>query len=171
MKKLTLLSLFLIAAISAFGQNYATADSLIKTFYSCLEVKPGQPIDSVRFSNLFWKGAQLDGVFQSRKDSSQFINYRITIPEYLNLMKDLSTTNTFHEWELNRQVISYGQMMTVYSSYELSDTDKNGKTVSQRGINVLQLFFDGKRWWITYCTYQDESEKNPLPAQYLPKGK
>ena len=38
-----------------------------------------------------------------------------------------------------------------------------------RGINTLQLMFDGKRWWIVSLMWQAESADMPLPATYLPR--
>lgn len=153
------------------GDDLSSSDGLIRAFYSCLDVQKGGKIDSARFTNLFWKGAQLDGVFQSRKDSSKFVNYRITIPEYLKMIEELCATHRFKEWELTKKTLSYGHLVTVYSAYELIDIDEKGDTISQRGINTFQLFNDGKRWWITYCSYEDETIKNPLPAEYLPAEK
>jgi hypothetical protein len=36
-----------------------------------------------------------------------------------------------------------------------------------RGINSIQLFNDGKRWWILSIYWQHESKQHPLPKEYL----
>jgi hypothetical protein len=36
-----------------------------------------------------------------------------------------------------------------------------------RGINSIQLFNDGTRWWIITIYWQHESPDDPLPEKYL----
>ena len=36
-----------------------------------------------------------------------------------------------------------------------------------RGINSIQLFNDGRRWWIVTIYWQHEGEVHPLPNKYL----
>jgi len=36
-----------------------------------------------------------------------------------------------------------------------------------RGINSIQLFFDGERWWIVNIYWQHENADAPIPPQYL----
>ena len=37
-----------------------------------------------------------------------------------------------------------------------------------RGINSIQLYFDGERWWITSWVFDSEREGNEIPGEYLP---
>jgi hypothetical protein len=37
-----------------------------------------------------------------------------------------------------------------------------------RGINSIELFWDGKRWWIASAVWDDERPDNPIPREYLP---
>ncbi len=168
MKRIFFLLLFPLGvfAQSANGK-LTTPDGIIAEFYACLDVKKGGQIDSARLTNLFWPGAQLDGVFKSRKDTTRYVNFRIDIPEYLKIIKEVCATHRFKEWETGRKTIEYGHLMTVYSAYELIDVDEKGDTTRLRGINTFQLFNDGKRWWITYCNYEEESTAGKIPAEYL----
>ena len=36
-----------------------------------------------------------------------------------------------------------------------------------RGINSIQLFYDGSRWWIVTVYWQHESAEHPIPEKYL----
>jgi hypothetical protein len=36
-----------------------------------------------------------------------------------------------------------------------------------RGINSIQLFYDGARWWIMSICWQHESPEHPVPENYL----
>lgn len=143
--------------------DLSTPDGLMKSFYACLDVKKGKHIDSARFMNLFWPGAQLDGIVPSRKDSTKLVNFRITPQEYLRQMKGFTATHYFKEWETGRQTISFGHMMCIYSGYELVDITPKGDTINLRGVNVFNIFFDQNRWWITYCTYEEENGALVVP--------
>jgi hypothetical protein len=167
MKLLRLILLFIFIPSLSFAQvkdDLSTPDGLMKSFYACLDVQQGKYIDSVRFMNLFWPGAQLEGIIQSRKDSTKMVNFRITPQEYLRSMKGFTATHRFKEWETGRQTLSFGHMMCIYSGYQLIDVNPKEDTVTIRGVNVFQAFYDQNRWWITYCTYEEESPGILVPA-------
>jgi hypothetical protein len=60
----------------------------------------------------------------------------------------------------------FGSIANVFSTYE-SRRSPEGPVIA-RGINSLQLFHDGARWWIASATWQDESPRHPIPKEYLP---
>jgi hypothetical protein len=37
-----------------------------------------------------------------------------------------------------------------------------------RGINSMQLFHDGERWWLLSVVWDNEREDQPIPGRYLP---
>ncbi|MFS2023027.1 hypothetical protein ACL58G_08365 [Massilia sp. GER05] len=39
----------------------------------------------------------------------------------------------------------------------------------QRGINSIQLYHDGKRWWIVSLLWRAEDAWVRLPERYLPR--
>ena len=173
MKKIWFL-LFAAFSVSAGAQtkdDLSTVNGIIGAFYSCLDVQRGDQIDSARFMNLFNSGAQLDGIVPSRKDTSKTVTFRISPEQYLQGMKVFTAAHRFREWEIGRQTLSYGHMTTVYSAYELMDVSEKGDTVKVRGVNTFSLFYDGTRYRITYCNYEEESKQFPIPEGYLRKEK
>jgi hypothetical protein len=73
----------------------------------------------------------------------------------------------FHEKELHRVVRQYGNIAHVFSTYET--TEGMGANVRRsRGVNSLQLYFDGTRWWVASVTWQSEDAAHPLPPELLP---
>ena len=56
----------------------------------------------------------------------------------------------------------------VWSTYE-SRYAKDEAKPFQRGINSIDLIFDGKRWSILTIYWEAEDAAHPLPAEYLPK--
>ena len=74
--------------------------------------------------------------------------------------------NGFYEKEIARRVEQFGQIAHVWSTYE-SRHDPDDAKPFMRGINSIQLFNDGKRWWIVNIYWQQESAENPIPEKYL----
>ena len=50
------------------------------------------------------------------------------------------------------------------------DVDKQGQKapIIMRRINSIELFWDGKRWWIANAIWTDETKETPIPKEYLP---
>jgi hypothetical protein len=42
------------------------------------------------------------------------------------------------------------------------------KTKQSRGVNSIELYFDGARWWISSVMWQSEDAEHPIPATLLP---
>ena len=60
----------------------------------------------------------------------------------------------------------FGNITHVMSTYE-SRKSPNGEPFA-RGINSIQLYFDGTRWWVISMIWDVEREGNPIPESYLP---
>jgi hypothetical protein len=72
----------------------------------------------------------------------------------------------FYESEIHRVTEKFGHIAHVFSTYE-SRIKADGPVIA-RGINSIEIFYDGKRWWIASNIWDDERPNNPLPAEYLP---
>jgi len=72
----------------------------------------------------------------------------------------------FFEREVHRVTRSYGNIAQVFSTYEERRTPDG--PVNGRGVNALQLFWDGKRWWVASAIWFDEDPAHPIPPEYLP---
>jgi hypothetical protein len=72
----------------------------------------------------------------------------------------------FYESEIYRETQKFGHIAHVFSTYE-TRLKADGPVIG-RGINSLELFCDGKRWWIASNIWDDERPKNPIPAENLP---
>ena len=71
----------------------------------------------------------------------------------------------FFEHELSRKTDSYGAMTHIYTTYESRET-KDGKPID-RGINSMEFFYDGERWWCVEIYWDAERPGNPIPEKYL----
>lgn len=75
--------------------------------------------------------------------------------------------NDFYEIEIHKKVDRFGNMAQVFSTYEAKHHPDDTELI-KRGINSIQLYHDGKRWWIMSVLWDDERPDNPMPAEYLP---
>jgi hypothetical protein len=69
----------------------------------------------------------------------------------------------FFERETKRVTKRFGNIAHVFSAYEYRAT-ANGP-VQGRGVNSIQLYWDGTRWWIASATWDDERPDNPIPPE------
>jgi hypothetical protein len=71
------------------------------------------------------------------------------------------------EREIARRTERWGNILQAFSTYE-SRHDAKDAAPFARGINSIQLFYDGNRWWVVTIFWQEESAQNPLTAEFLP---
>jgi len=76
--------------------------------------------------------------------------------------------NDFHEVETGHRVERFGNVAHVWSAYE-GRRAPDGEILF-RGINSIQLFHDGDRWWVMSVLWDNEREGNPLPAELARKS-
>ena len=72
----------------------------------------------------------------------------------------------FSEREIHRVTEKFGNIAHVWSTYESRRT-ADGPVIA-RGINSVNLFWDGQRWWIANAVWQNETKEHPIPKEYLP---
>jgi hypothetical protein len=143
--------------------DVATIDGLMAALYDVISGPPGQARDWNRMRSLFIPGARMMPVGGKTKD---VIGIRLmTVNDYVATSGPLLLEKGFHERELARKTERFGNIAQVFSTYE-AKIEKDDVTL--RGINSLQLMFDGKRWWIVSLMWQAESKDVPLPKVYLP---
>lgn len=149
-----------------YSKHVATLDSTIETLYAVISGDAGEDRNWVLFKHLFHKDAKLIPTGKT-KDGDQIARY-MTPEDYINSSGKWLFENGFHEVEINRETHTFGNITQVFSTYE-SFKSKSDTKPFMRGINSIQLLNDGKRWWIINIYWMQESEKNPIPEDYLPK--
>jgi hypothetical protein len=140
----------------------ASIDATILTLYEVISGEAGASRDWNQFRNLFKPEAKL---IPTRKSPSGDLTLQTLSPEdYIKLFNSRVSTG-FFEQELHRNTDEYGTIVQVFSTYETKE-EKNG-AVTNRGINSIQLFFDGKRYYIVNIFWCAEGLGFPLPVKYL----
>ncbi len=91
-----------------------------------------------------------------------------TVDEFIKLIEPRTKTEGFFEREIARRVERFGAVAHVFSTYE-SRKAESDPVPFVRGINSIQLFFDGKRWWAVTIFWDSERPDQPIPAEFLPR--
>ncbi|MGE0588625.1 MAG: hypothetical protein AB7O48_08630 [Cyclobacteriaceae bacterium] len=154
-------------ATSLFAQNpyplkedVATLDGIIKAYYEVVSGPEG-PKQTERDKSLHHSSANVM-VTGTTKTGEPFIR-TMTLKEF----HANTPTDAFYENEIHRVTEQFGSISHVWSTYEFRDTP--GGPVLGRGINSIQLYNDGERWWVLNWVYDSERSSNPIPSKYLPE--
>jgi len=152
------------AALSANAKDVQNLDAIVAAIYDVISGPPG-PRDWNRFESLFAKDARLIAV-RVPKDGKPTLAV-MTPKDYEERAGKYFLEHGFFEQELSRKTDSFGAMTHIYTTYE-SRERKDGKPID-RGINSMEFFSDGERWWCVEIYWDAERPGNPIPEKYLGK--
>jgi hypothetical protein len=134
-------------------------DHIMFAIYDVISGPPGER-DWNRFRSLFVPEGRLTSTVKHETSDSIRL---LTVEDYVNGAGKYFLTNGFFESAIVNKVQRFGNIAQVFSSYE-SRHAASDKPFT-RGINSMQLFYDGKRWWVLSILWDEESASNPLPKE------
>jgi hypothetical protein len=143
-------------------EDVASVSAIVRASYDAISVPPGQTLNLDRFRSLFLPNAQLVSVSVKGNKTEA---HMMTLNEFSDMVTGSIGRSGHVEHELTERVDAYGNIATVWSAYESRSTPDDLHVI--RGINSIQLFNDGKRWWISGAQWEHERADVPLPAKYL----
>lgn len=146
------------------ASDHASLDAIITALYETVSGDAGEKKDWSRLRSLFAPDARLMPVVW--KGEEQFSLRTLSVDEYVRLASKYFVARSFYEREIARRVETFGSMAHVFSTYEAFESRGSSIPV-KRGINSIQLYFDGTRWWILSIIWDDERECMPIPPEYL----
>ena len=140
-------------------------DAIIAATYDVISGPAGKQRDWDRERSLFYPGARLmpTATVAGRNDV-ELAPQILDVESYIARVEPLFAKSGFYETEIARRVESFGSIAHVWSTYE-SRRDPSDPEPFMRGINSIQLFNDGRRWWVLSIYWQHESTQQPLPKQ------
>lgn len=139
-------------------------DAIVKALYESITFPEGEEPNMERFRHLFTPHAPFiritpEGVIKT--DMEGFIS------SFNERIKSGMLTS-FSEAEISRRTNVYASIAQVFSVY-MKIINPHEQSNPVRGINSIQLYHDGERWWISSITWEDEQSNNPIPDEYLQK--
>jgi hypothetical protein len=151
-------------AAAAAPADTDSVDGVIAALYDVISGPAGKARDWNRLRALFAPQGKLVAVGM-RPDGSAPASV-MTVDDYIGRVTKPFNDAGFYETELARTSDSFGQIVQVFSTYESRHAPADAKPF-QRGVNSIQLYNDGKRWWIVNLLWHAESARHPLPERYL----
>jgi len=144
-----------------------TLESIVKADYESISGGVGVPRQWGRDLSLYDPHAWTVALSTDPKTGA-ITTWSFNEQEYADASDADFVREGYTERELGHIIHRYGNVATVLSSYE-GKSSLTGK-VSSRGVNIYQLYFDGKRWWILSIVWDEERPGNPIPPELLPKN-
>ncbi|MBS4063659.1 MAG: hypothetical protein KGZ74_03820 [Chitinophagaceae bacterium] len=175
MRKLLILFLFLSMSLGSFSQadsvvantkDVESIDAIMKALYDVISGPAGEARNWNRMRTLFLPEAKM--IATGTTPTGEIVKRVMTVEDYITRNGPVLEKNGFFEQEIYRKQEVYGRIAHCFSTYAAKRTATD-KEPFMRGINSIQLYNDGKRWWILSIFWQSESKDLPLPKEYLKK--
>jgi len=139
--------------------EFTTIDGIVGALYDVLSGGVGEPRDWERFRSLFRPGARM--IPTGRNAAGEPLLMVWDPEEYIARNAEVLERIGFVEREIARRTEAWGDIAHLFSSYEAFREGQAEPFL--RGINAIQLWNDGTRWWIVSVMWEAERPGNPLP--------
>ncbi len=149
--------------IPARAEDVGSIEGIVKASYEAISGGVGVARDWGRDRTLFDPNSRSVAVSVDAK-TGVITTRANTEQDFADADDAWMVKNGFNERELAHVIKRYGNVATVLSSYEGKTAD--GKVLT-RGVNIFQLYFDGKRWWILSMVWDEERPGSPIPPELL----
>lgn len=154
-----------VPVVAPRPDDVATIDGMIRAWYEVVSGPAGRPREWGRDRTLYMPDLRFVTVETGKGEPS----VRIQDHQAYVDGADAVVAKGFFEREIHRVTERFGPVAHVWSTYE-SRLAEDGP-VTARGINSIELFWDGRRWWISHGAWTGETKENPIPREYLPAAK
>ncbi|NJM53695.1 MAG: nuclear transport factor 2 family protein [Blastocatellia bacterium] len=159
------LKAIVIPKIEADPKDVSTIDGIIKAFYETISGGKGVQRQWSRDKTLYTPDVRFVAMSeQDGKIRASVMNHA----NYVNGSNEFFVNEGFTEKEIGRIERRFGNIAHVFSSYEFWT---EGKTAKTRGVNSIELFWDGTRWWISAASWDEERPNNRIGKEFLVKVK
>ncbi len=136
-------------------------DALLHAIYDVISGPAGDR-DWNRFRSLFVPQARFTQTMKA-PDGNVVVNL-LSVDDFVTMAGDIFKKEPFYENAIVNRTQTFGNVTQVFSSYESRHVPR--AKPFQRGINSIQMFNDGKRWWVLSILWDEERPDNPLPAEF-----
>lgn len=146
-------------ALSADG---VSVETVVAALYESITFSEGEEPDMERLRSLFIPNALF---IRSTPEGPNIMDLEGFISSFKERILSNALTS-FYEAEIVRTIHTFGGIAHVFSTYKKGVNTTDPRFLG-RGINSIQLFHDGDRWWACSITWEDERSDNPIPEKYL----
>lgn len=114
---------------------------IIDWAYELISGKAGAERDWDSWRSLHAPGARLIPI-----EGEQRVAHVMSPDEYIASRSPFFEKTSFYEIETEREELRFGRLAQVWSKY-VAVSEPGGKPI-RKGVNSIQLWNDGERWWI-----------------------
>jgi hypothetical protein len=157
---------FMGDSIPADPKDVSSAESIIAAVYDVISGPAGQKRNWDRMRTLFVPDARM--IATGKRPTGEMIRRVMSVEDYINSSGPYLEKEGFFETEIGSTKEQFGNIVHVFSAYESKKTATDQKPF-MRGINSIQLWNDGKRWWVVTILWQSENADTPIPEKYIQK--
>lgn len=141
-----------------------SVDAIIHALYDVISGPAGEKRDWARFRSLFVPGARL---IPTGRAADGTVRHRTMTPEeYATQSGPVLEERGFFEAEIGRTTERFGNIVHVFSAYDSRATAADPEPFA-RGINSIQLLYDGSSYRVVTVFWDSERPDNPIPQRYL----
>jgi hypothetical protein len=153
-----------VPTIAADADDVSSVDGLMRAFYAVVNVRPDGQRLWARDRTLYSPWVRFVATSMSAKGATEV---EVWNHQQLVDASEPLVQRGFSEIEIHRNTRRYGNIAHVDSTYETMLESANGPQRS-RGVNSIELYFDGQRWWVASVMWMSEAAGHPIPASLLP---
>jgi hypothetical protein len=160
-----------MSATSAYApvpDGTQSIEGIVTTLYALISGPAGQPRDWDRFRAMFIPGARMiptnRAIHEGQGGHAPDV---MDIEAFIRTTAPVLETTGFEERQIAMRVERFGCVAHVWSTYDSRHAPDDAEPFA-RGINSIQLYHDGTRWWVVNVFWDSERADNPIPAAYLP---
>ena len=151
-------------SIPANQKDVGSVDAIVGALYNVISGPASEKRNWARLRTLFIPEAKM--IPTTSKPGGLGVKKVLSVEDYIRTSGPFLEKNGFYENQIGRRTERYGQIVHVFSTYESRQKQDDPKPF-MRGINSIQLWYDGSRWWIMNVMWENESAGNPIPEKYL----
>jgi hypothetical protein len=145
--------------------DVASIDAIITAAYDSISGPAGEKRNWERERSLYYPGARLIPTAKAG-ENEDLAPQILDVDGFIARVESFFAEHGFYEKEIARRTEQFGHIAHVWSTYE-SRHNADDPEPFMRGINSIQLFHDGNRWWIVTIYWQQESSVDPIPEKYV----
>lgn len=142
------------------ADDVSSIDGIMKAYYEVVSGPANTPRDIARDLSLHHPKAQVFPLLYNKQGKPELMVF--AVKEFHEWGKSVYDAG-FYESEVKREVSQFGHSFQIWSTYE-TRTAPDGPVVG-RGINNIQLYFDGQRFWIISETWDSERPDRAIPQK------
>lgn len=153
-------------SIPADPKDVSSPEALIAAVYDVISGPAGQKRNWDRMRTLFVQDARM--IATGKRQNGEITRRVMNVEDYIVSSGPYLEKEGFFEKEIGSTKEQFGNIVHIFSAYETKKTAADEKPF-MRGINSIQLWNDGKRWWVVTILWQSENPGTPIPEKYIEK--